>query len=322
MTASLVLGFDIQFDALYSREGLAALDDRFIEFLRRRNPELHNRLASARATPDVAVAKTEEELIVDLAPALDNFVAEFFGIVAEVGALRARDRALAPIYSVKRLFVQRRAAKKFGPEQAETFDGRALREQLERHLGGELTELRFAEQVESWMRAEAEHAEALDIAARYAAWATHSEDGKRRHGRGVLFKIPHKVEPERLVPVETAVIDGVRSLCFPESRLREREGFALTDPCTGIEGALDQANYCIWCHNQGKDSCAKGMYCAMRWRWPADHCADEERACARSASSLRFPHGAPAHGCGQDRQPCKSAGATARHCNWRRLDRD
>src|SRR5450830_256749 len=259
MTASLVLGFDIQFSALYSREGLATLDDRFIKFLRRRNPELHDRLASARATPDVAVAKTEEELIVDLAPALDNFVAELFGIVAEVGALRARDRALAPIYSVKRLFVQRRAAKKFGPEQAETFDGRALREQLERHLGGELTELRFAEQVESWMRAEAEHAEALDIAARYAAWATHSEDGKRRHGRGVLFKIPHKVEPERLVPVETAVIDGVRSLCFPESRLREREGFALTDPGTGIEGALDQANYCIWCHNQGKDSCAKGM---------------------------------------------------------------
>ena len=259
MTASLVLGFDVQFDALYSRDGLAALDDRFIEFLRQRNPELHDRLASARATPDVAVAKTEEDLIVDLAPALDDFVAELFGISAEVGALRARDRALAPIYSVKRLFVQRRAAKKFGPEQAETFDGRALREQLERHFGGELTELRFAEQVESWMHAEAEHAEALDIAARYAAWATHSEDGKRRHGRGVLFKIPHKVEPERLVPVETAVIDGVRSLCFPESRLREREGFALTDPGTGIEGALDQANYCIWCHNQGKDSCAKGM---------------------------------------------------------------
>jgi NADPH-dependent glutamate synthase beta subunit-like oxidoreductase len=250
MTASLVLSFDIQFDALYSREGLAVLDDRFIEFLRRQNPELHDRLASARATLDVAVAKTEEELIVYLAPALDDFVAELFGIVAEVGALRARDRALAPIYSIKRLFVRRRAAKKFGPEQAETFDGQALREQLERHLGGELTELRFAEQVESWMRAEAEHVEALDIAARYAAWATHSEEGKRRHGRGVLFKIPHKVEPERLVPIETTVIDGVRSLCFPDSRLREREGFALTDLGTGIEGALDQANYCIWCHNQ------------------------------------------------------------------------
>ena len=23
--------------------------------------------------------------------------------------------------------------------------------------------------------------------------------------------------------------------------------------------ALDQINYCIWCHNQGKDSCRKGL---------------------------------------------------------------
>ena len=26
-----------------------------------------------------------------------------------------------------------------------------------------------------------------------------------------------------------------------------------------FSGALDQANYCIWCHNQGKDSCSKGL---------------------------------------------------------------
>src|SRR5690606_6765991 len=24
-------------------------------------------------------------------------------------------------------------------------------------------------------------------------------------------------------------------------------------------GALDQTHYCIWCHNQGKDSCSKGL---------------------------------------------------------------
>ncbi len=30
-------------------------------------------------------------------------------------------------------------------------------------------------------------------------------------------------------------------------------------PGTDLTGALDQANYCIWCHNQGKDSCSKGL---------------------------------------------------------------
>jgi NADPH-dependent glutamate synthase beta subunit-like oxidoreductase/NAD(P)H-flavin reductase len=255
----LVLGFGIAFDSLYRRDGLKNIDDRFVEFLQRRNLELHDRLAAARAAPDAAIGKMEKDLVVDLAPVLDDFTAELFGIAPEVKALRARDQALAPIYSVKRQFVQRRAAKKFTPVQAESFDGDALREQLERHLGGELTELRFSEKVESWLGVEAENSEALDVAARYAAWATHSAEGKRRHGNGVLFKIPHKIEPEHLVPIETATVGGIASLCFPQARLRQREGFALTDSGTGIEGALDQANYCIWCHNQSKDSCAGGI---------------------------------------------------------------
>jgi NADPH-dependent glutamate synthase beta subunit-like oxidoreductase/NAD(P)H-flavin reductase len=255
----LVLGFGISFDLLYRREGLKTIDDRFVEFLQQRNPELHDRLAAARAAPDAAVGKTEKDLVVDLAPVLDDFTAELFGIAAEVKALRTRGQALAPIYSVKRQFVQRRSAKKFTPVQAETFDGDALRKQLERHLGGELTELRFSEKVEAWLRVEAENSEALDIATRYAAWATHSAEGKRRHGHGVLFKIPHKIEPEHLVPIETATVGGIASLCFPQARFRQREGFALTDSGAGIVGALDQANYCIWCHNQSKDSCSSGI---------------------------------------------------------------
>ena len=41
--------------------------------------------------------------------------------------------------------------------------------------------------------------------------------------------------------------------------LRRREGFHLTDAGTDLVGALDQAHYCIWCHEQGKDSCSKGL---------------------------------------------------------------
>ena len=100
---------------------------------------------------------------------------------------------------------------------------------------------------------------ALDLAARYAAWATHTADGQRLHRDGVLFKLPHKVDPHHLVPVETEVRDGVTMLALPPARRRDRDGFALTDPGTDLAGALDHANYCIWCHNQGKDSCSKGL---------------------------------------------------------------
>src|SRR5207245_3814487 len=159
----------------------------------------------------------------------------------------------------KRLFVQRRAAKKYGPDQAATFDGQALREQLEPLLGGELTELRFAQRVDAWMKAEAEHAAALDLAARYAAWATHTLQGRHRHKGGVLFKVPHKIDPHHLIPVETEVVDGAAMLKLPPEHRRVRDGFALTHAGTDLTGALDHANYCIWCHNQGKDSCSKGL---------------------------------------------------------------
>ena len=46
---------------------------------------------------------------------------------------------------------------------------------------------------------------------------------------------------------------------LPESHQRSRQGFGLTDCGTDLIGALDEANYCIECHNQGKDSCSKGL---------------------------------------------------------------
>src|SRR5947209_10929177 len=219
---------------------------------------MHIRLMAGRAAPD-ELTKAHSDLIVELAVELDDFIAVLFGVAREVEALRERHDSLAPLYAVKRLFVQRRAAKKYGPDQAATFDGQALREQLEPLLGGELTELRFAQRVDAWMKAEAEHAAALDLAARYAAWATHTPQGRRRHKGGVLFKVPHKIDPHHLIPVETEVVDGAAMLKLPPEHRRVRDGFALTDPGTDLTGALDHANYCIWCHNQGKDSCSKGL---------------------------------------------------------------
>ncbi len=64
---------------------------------------------------------------------------------------------------------------------------------------------------------------------------------------------------QHLVPVETVELDGVAMLRLPAAEWRHRQGFALTDRGTDLTGALDQANYCIWCHNQGKDSCSQGL---------------------------------------------------------------
>jgi NADPH-dependent glutamate synthase beta subunit-like oxidoreductase len=71
--------------------------------------------------------------------------------------------------------------------------------------------------------------------------------------------VPHRLDFEHLVPIETEVVDGVTRMKLPRPLLRHREGFALTDAGFDLVRSLDHANYCIWCHNQGKDSCSRGL---------------------------------------------------------------
>ena len=258
MTASLALGFDLCFDDLHSREGLARLDARFLTSLGERDGELKGRLEAARADPASVKGDAESELLIALAPVLEDFVGALFAVEAELGASRAARADLAAVFEVKRQFVQRRATRKYGAEAA-NLDGAGLRAALEPLIGAPLTELSFSKAVEHWLADEPAHAEPLDLAARYAAWATLSEAGKAAHHHGVLFRVPGKVDPLALVPVVDDPVAGVPAFGLSASHRRRREGFALTDQGTDVVGALDEANYCIWCHNQGKDSCSKGL---------------------------------------------------------------
>ncbi|HSE77524.1 MAG TPA: FAD-dependent oxidoreductase [Alphaproteobacteria bacterium] len=257
--AALSLGFGLSFPDLYDRAGLARLDGLFIDRLRSDDIELHNRLAQARATPAGLAAKDESDLLIALAPHLERFIGELFGIGREIRELIAAADGLAPLYEVKRNFVQRRAAKAIKPDAAAALDGEALGRALEEKIGGAFDELAFARAVLAWQSDEQANAEVLSLAERYAAWATFTGGGRAKHGDGVLFKVPHKVDSQRLVPIETVDIDGVHMMRLPEPNWRQRDGFALTDPGMDLTHALDHMNYCIWCHNQGKDSCAKGL---------------------------------------------------------------
>src|SRR4029077_9448858 len=204
---------------------------------------LRAKLTAARSNPPAG--KAESDLLIELAPHVEDFLARLFGIEAEARALAERHYELAPLYSIKRLFVQRRAMHKVKPEDARP-DGFTF-----------TTELDFARQVTAWQQDEAANADKLEGAARYAAWAATTPEGKRRHRDGVLFKAPRKLDFMKLVPVHTETARGFAE--HTVDHLRQRDGFKLTDAGTDLTGALDETNYCIWCHEQGKDSCSKGL---------------------------------------------------------------
>ena len=253
----LKLHFDLCFEDLYRRDGLLRVDAAFLQFLGEADPALKERLQQLRSAQDKLPPKQESEFLIALASHLDDFVARLFAIEDEVDALAARHFELAPLYSCKRLFVQRKAVNTYKAEAAAGFDGRRLEAQLAAWFDAEFSELEFASHVTRWQKDEAANADKLDTAMRYAAWAVHTHDGRHKHHAGVLFKLPKKLDFQHLVPVQTHDEHGVTVHTL--SHIRRRHGFALTDSGTDLVGALNETNYCIWCHEQEKDSCSHGL---------------------------------------------------------------
>ena len=261
----LNLAHDLTFEDLYTDAGANELDRRFVEHLDRADAPLAQRLRDAREAPGQVSAKAESELLIAVAPHLEDFLGALFRIEAEVRALEARHHELAPLFAVKRQFVQRKAMNAYKADLAAAFDGMGLRAAVDAEIGSHVNvqafELAFANAVLEWQSDEAVNAARLDTAQRYAAWAAHTAEGRAAHRGGVLFRAPRKLDMLRLVPVASVNANGVEALEIGHDHaLRPREGFALTDPGTDLVGSMDQAHYCIWCHEQGKDSCAKGLF--------------------------------------------------------------
>lgn len=256
--SELKLSYNLQFDDLYQREGLIKLDAAFIKFLEGANVELHNKLVSLRAGQLQLPEKDISNLLIALAPILEDFIAELFNIRSEVSKLQFAHNELGDLFTAKRLFVQRAAAKYSKPADLPGIDVGQLTEQLTQALGETITEATFSKHVVRWM--DANDTEKLTIAARYANWAGNTAEGQHLHREGIIFKKPKKLDFANLVPMETIEFNGVTMQRLPEHDWRPREGFALTDHGANLEYALDQANYCIYCHNQGKDQCSKGMW--------------------------------------------------------------
>src|ERR1700726_2753047 len=132
----LALKHGLTFPDLYDRDGLVRLDRAFVAHLGSGDAGLHARLMAARADPEALDHKAESDLLVDLAPYVEDFLGDLFGIAGEVRALQARHDKLAPLHSVKRLFVQRRAVKEIKEPDAAQLNGHKLGQEFDTLIGG------------------------------------------------------------------------------------------------------------------------------------------------------------------------------------------
>ncbi|HYI96682.1 MAG TPA: hypothetical protein VEX68_24290, partial [Bryobacteraceae bacterium] len=234
-----MLAFGLTFEDLYSRDGLVRLDSIFIDHLGQADPALCERLLAARGNPESLERKQHSELIIEVSPYVDDFVGELFKITNELRALQQRHSVLAPLFALKRKFIQKRAASGMTVEKATAMDGRKIAARLETVLGEPLTEHTYFEHVSRWLEDETAHAEQLQLASQYAAWAAISPAGREKHRHDVLFKLPQKLDQVHLIHVDTVHIEGTDAFRLHPSHWRNREGFDLTDPGADLAGAID-----------------------------------------------------------------------------------
>lgn len=248
---SLSLSFGLTFQDLYRRESLLRLHEIFQSYLKERDSSLYQRYESS--------SPTDTEILVELAPFLEDFLGELFNIKNEIHTLQQNHHALSSIHYVKRQFIQRWALRNYSLVDVESIDANELRSLLQKELNSTLTQLSLANKIQFWMLNEEIYKEVLTLAAQYCAWAILTEEGQVYHQQDVLFKVPRKLNPSKgplhLIEIqqENNKIKGL------QKHQRCRDGFSLTDAGFTRVEAMDQANYCIWCHHQAKDSCSKGL---------------------------------------------------------------
>ena len=111
----------LNFKDLQTRDGLLDLDQRFLAFLQSTSPDLFSDLRSARDNPDTLPSLEESKLILSLAPFVEDFFASIFEIEKSVQALQERHFDLAPLFTCKRLFIQRKVAHGYTPQSVKVF---------------------------------------------------------------------------------------------------------------------------------------------------------------------------------------------------------
>jgi hypothetical protein len=74
------------------------------------------------------------------------------------------------------------------------------------------------------------------------------------------FKTPHSLDYQHLVRIQRKDPRVPEALEGLDKELRRRDGFKLTDERGTMRDSLAEIDYCLICHERGKDSCSTGLH--------------------------------------------------------------
>src|SRR5439155_1463263 len=180
---------------LHDTRRLADLTRAFDDFLQEADSALFARYRAHREGSVPLRGPEESALLLETGAQVSRFLGRLFGVEEDLKRLREAAGREAPLFRVKRDFVQRRVLRKGGEEGPD--------------------------------------------------W--------------VFLRLPRPLDFQQLVPLRRPRADRPEILAGHEEHQRRRDGFRLTDPRMSAREVRSEIDYCIYCHEREKDSCAKGF---------------------------------------------------------------
>jgi NAD(P)H-flavin reductase/NADPH-dependent glutamate synthase beta subunit-like oxidoreductase len=255
---------------LHSPARLRDLYERFCQGVATADPAFWAEWDAYRSDPDAPRPAVQvSDLIVRMAPHVSRFVEALFQAGGASASVRAHTHDLDELFRFKVDFVRKRALPlvKGGAHVHREAGDAAMVEALiepfadldpERAVaaaGCRLLDRETALRADGSDADKAAVTREIDALKRWCASCLHDPAYKG----WVVFRFPETLDYQHLVLIQRPRADLPESMVGPDSRLRRRDGFALTDPRYTPRENLSEIHYCVLCHERDKDSCSKGL---------------------------------------------------------------
>ncbi len=254
---------NFDFTELFHPEGLNKLDQSFLAQLKIQHPVLQDDLLAYRQETKIFSALEISELLLAIAPILEEFIIELFQIEEAASIQQAQTLSHNPVSLFKKFFVLRRAKKQVS-QIAKIADFITLNKWLEEQLTKaplktDDKELAVSLLATHYVSDPEQFKEEINQLTDWCAHALTTPIAKQLVKQWISFHLPERIDYNYLVPHIKEPYDKLDRLSSPIDQLRKRDGFKLTDPRMNAREVQDEVNYCIYCHDHEGDFCSKGF---------------------------------------------------------------
>ena len=242
-------------DSVHSQNDRDIWQEAFQYFFNNKAPDLFETYDDFWNTKRIFPPKEQSFLWVEVAKILEEFLCFILDIKGYHHPLFQKKKTahdLSLLHKIRRDFIQRRvllgqSLKDFCEESP--YKGLIPPQDipfLNTCVNDQDFDLHFSEYVNHLLSDEKQYEREIHVVKEYIHFALTHPLGQRRHAHSTLFHPPQPITYDDLVKV-------------PKNPSFYRDGFAFDNTVPLKETAYTESHYCLHCHKNEKDSCAKGM---------------------------------------------------------------